>query len=62
MSKTARIWLVVGLFIIAGIIAFALYKGIGSSKDTTIVTSGGTTINESKGLGGLIGSILDAFY
>lgn len=62
MSKTARIWLVVGLFIIAGIIAFALYKGIGASKDTTIVTSGGTTINESKGLGGLIGSILQAFY
>lgn len=57
MKNSTKIWLVVGLFIIAGIIAFAIYKGVGTSKDTTVTTSGGAVSQTSNGLGGLIASI-----
>lgn len=57
MKNSTKIWLVVGLFIIAIIIAFAIYKGVGTSKDTTVTTSGGTVSQTSNGLGGLIASI-----
>jgi hypothetical protein len=56
MEKKTKIWLIVGLFVIAAIIAFAIYKGIGSSKDTTVVTQGGTTTTNS-GLGNLLGNL-----
>lgn len=43
MEKKTKIWLVIGLFVIAGIIAFAIYKGIGTTKEVTTTTGGGTT-------------------
>lgn len=57
MGKSTKIWLVVGLFIIAGIIAFAIYKGIGSSQETTTITQGGATSKTTNGIGSLLGSI-----
>lgn len=54
MEKKTKIWLVVGLFIIAAIIAFAIYKGIGSSKDTVVVSTGGSTTTTTNGIGKLL--------
>lgn len=61
MKRNTKIWLIVGLFVIAGIIAFAIYKGIGNSKDTTTTTSGGTTSTTTNGIGSLLTSIFGLF-
>ncbi|MCC6721741.1 MAG: hypothetical protein IT243_06020 [Bacteroidia bacterium] len=60
MSKT-KIYLIIGLFVIAGIIAFAIYKGIGESKTTTTTTDGGTSSKTTNGIGDLLGDII-AFF
>lgn len=57
MERKTKIWLIVGLLIIAAIIAFAIYKGIGASKDTVITTGGGTTTTSNNGIGGIISSV-----
>lgn len=61
MQKNTKIWLVIGLFIIAGIIAFAIYKGIGSSKDITTTTGGGSTTTTLGGAGDFFKSFLSLF-
>lgn len=54
MKRSTKIWLIILLFVIAGIIAFAIYKGLGTSKDTTVTTTGGTTIKSTNGIGSLL--------
>lgn len=54
MDKKTKVWLVIGLLVIAGIIGFAIYRGIGSSTDTTTVTSGGSMTRTTNGLGDLL--------
>lgn len=53
--------IIIGLFVIAAIIAFAIYKGIGASKDTTTSTLGGSTTVKTNGIGGVLGEIA-AFF
>lgn len=57
MEKKTKIWLLVGLFVVAAIIAFAIYKGIGTSKETTVTTGSGSTTTTTNGIGQLLGSI-----
>ena len=54
MEKRTKTILIVGLFIIAAIIAFALYRGFGAAKDTTVTTGGGSTTTTKEGLGKFI--------
>jgi len=54
MERKQKIWLIIGLFIVAAIIALAIYKGVGSSKTTEVITGGGTHSETTPGLGKLI--------
>lgn len=55
---------VFGIFVIALIIAFAIYKSLGQ-KDTVIVSGGGSTTTSTNGIGALlsggIGSSIGGF-
>lgn len=47
-------WLIIGLFVVAIIIAFAIYKGITSAKTVTTSTTGGGTTTTTNGIGSLV--------
>lgn len=59
MENKTKMWLLIGLFVVVIIIAFALYKGIGTSKITTTTTSAGS--QTTTGIGSLIGSLSNLF-
>lgn len=61
MKSSTKVWLIIGLFIIAGIISFAIYKAIQDSKETTVITQGGSSSKSTNGIGSLLGSLLSLF-
>lgn len=55
MENKTKTYMLIGFFVVAIIIAFAIYKAIGSSKDVNNITpSNQVTTNTSTGLGNLL--------
>lgn len=61
MENKTKTWLIIGLFIIAIIIAVAIYKGIQTAKTTTVSTTGGGSTTTTNGIGALLTPILTFF-
>jgi len=61
-SSKTKIYMIIGLFILAAILLFAIIKGVGASRETTVINEsvGGATAT-SGGLGGLIASLKGIF-
>lgn len=49
-------WIIFGIFVIAAIIAFAIYKASGTTN-TSITTTGGSQTKATGGIGELLGGI-----
>lgn len=53
-------WVIFGIFVVAAIIAFAIYR-VSGTTNTTITTSGGSVTESNNGLLSLLNPIKDFF-
>lgn len=53
-------WIIFGIFVVAVIIAFAIYK-VSSTTNTVVTTSGGSTTEATNGIGNLLTQIVGFF-
>lgn len=51
--KNNKGWIIFGIFVIAAIVAFAVYR-VAGTKNTTTISGGGSTIKSTKGLLGIL--------